>query len=153
MLKKLMAALTLGLSCLLIGCSSIPMETAQRDQELKRFPKPPEGKAALYIYRDSFGGQALRKTLSIDGEVIGKSANKVFFYQVISPGQHRITTESEFGDNELILDASAGINYFIRQYIKMGVFVGGSALELIEDSRQGKSAIFKTKLAKSKNSQ
>ncbi|MFT0211431.1 DUF2846 domain-containing protein [Pseudomonas sp. F1_0610] len=151
MFKKLMAALTLGLSFLLIGCSSIPMETAQRDHELKRFPKPPEGKAAVYIYRDSFAGQALRKKLTIDGEVIGKSANKVFFYQVISPGQHRITTESEFGDNELILDASAGVNYFVRQYMKIGVFVSGSALELM-DTREGKYAIFKTKLAKSLNS-
>lgn len=40
----------------------------------------------------------------------------------------------------------AGKNYFIRQYIKLGVFVGGAGLELMPEAG-GKAAVAKLELA------
>ena len=41
----------------------------------------------------------------------------------------------------------AGKNYFIRQFIKMGVFVGGAGLEEISEE-QGKTDVAKLEMAK-----
>jgi hypothetical protein len=41
----------------------------------------------------------------------------------------------------------AGKNYFIRQYIKMGVFVGGAGLEQVPEE-QGKKDIAQLEMAK-----
>lgn len=63
-----------------------------------------------------------------------------YFYRAIKPGVHNLSTESEFGDNTLTLEVIGGENYFVRQYIKMGVFVGGANLELVSEE-EGKESI------------
>ena len=64
-----------------------------------------------------------------------------YFYRVIPPGQHTLATQSEFSNNDLIITANPGLNYYVRQYMKMGVFVGGANLELVseEEERKGVS--------------
>ena len=118
----------------LSGCASVPMDGPEVDAKLKTFPIPPPHQAGLYIYRDNFGGQSLKKTVKVDGSVIGETANRVYFYRVIAPGPHVIATESEFSDNTLDLIAVAGQNHYVRQSIKMGVFVGGADLEIVPAS-------------------
>jgi hypothetical protein len=41
----------------------------------------------------------------------------------------------------------SGRNYFIRQFIKMGVFVGGAGVEPVEEAK-GKQAVASLELAK-----
>ena len=137
----------LGLIAVLVtGCASVPMASKDLDASAKTFKAPPPDRAGLYIYRDSFGGQVLKKIVSIDGKVIGQTANKVYFYREITPGAHTLSTESEFGDNTLDIKAVAGKNLFVRQYIKIGVFIGGSALELVSDE-DGKKAVLECQRA------
>ncbi|MFP6847721.1 MAG: DUF2846 domain-containing protein [Pseudomonas sp.] len=129
--KLFIAALGIAV---LSGCASVPMDTPAADATLKTFAAPPADQAGLYIYRDSFAGQGLKKTLKIDGEVIGETANRTYFYRLISPGNHVLATESEFSDNSINLMAVAGQNHYVRQSIKMGVFVGGAKLEIIPEA-------------------
>ena len=129
------------------GCASVPMAPASEDAALKTFAAPEEGMAGVYIYRNSFVGQALKKNLYLNGEFIGESANKTYFYRQVEPGEHTISTESEFSDNSFRFVAEAGLNYFIRQYIKMGVFVGGANLELVSEE-EGKKGVLSSSLAK-----
>jgi len=110
------------------------------------FPAPPAGKAGLYVYRNSSFGGALKKTVSLDGTAIGTTARKTYFYKVIAPGSHTLATESEFGDNTLPLQAEAGKNYFVRQYIKMGVFRGGANIEMVSEE-DGKREVLECDLA------
>ncbi|TBU93467.1 hypothetical protein DNK34_09360 [Pseudomonas dryadis] len=121
-------------SLVLGGCASVPMGSAEQDAELKQFSAPAADKAGLYIYRNSFAGKALKKTVSLNGKVVGETANKVYFYQEVAPGQHVISTESEFGDNSVTFQAVGGKNYFARQYIKMGVLVGGAGIEMVDEA-------------------
>ena len=131
---------------LLSGCASVPMAPKEQDAAAKSFSLPPTDKAGLYVYRNSFVGQALRKVVSIDGTVIGTTANKTYFYRQIAPGSHTLTTESEFGDNTVTFQAEGGKNYYARQYIKMGVFVGGSGIEMVSEE-EGKSAVLECERA------
>jgi hypothetical protein len=129
------------------GCASVPMGDTSQDAALKTFAAPSDGKAGVYIYRNSVVGQALKKNLYLDGEFLGESANKTYFYRQIEPGEHTVSTESEFSDNELKFVSEAGKNHFIRQYIKIGVFVGGANVELVAEE-EGKKGVLASGLAR-----
>ncbi len=134
-------------SLLFTGCASVKMESKEASQKAKEFTKPTTGQAGLYVFRDSFVGKALKKDIFVDGKCIGESAPDVFFRtEVAGNKDHAISTESEFSPNTLSLFMEAGKNYFIRQYIKIGVFVGGAGVELIPEA-EGKAAVSKLELA------
>ena len=132
---------------LLGGCATVPMASIEDDKARKEYSAPSEGTSGLYIYRNmSFGG-ALKKALYIDGELIGETAPMTYFYKQVRPGDHNLSTESEFSENDLILQIESGKNYFIRQYIKFGVFVGGANLEVVPEE-EGRKGVLECKLAK-----
>lgn len=133
---------------LVTGCASVPMESKEASDKAKRFAPPTQGQAGLYIYRTSGMGTALKKDIMVDGKCIGESAPNVFFYEETKGNQeHVIATESEFSPNEIKLAVTSGVNYFIRQYIKMGAFVGGANLEVVGEA-EGKEAIKSLEMAK-----
>jgi hypothetical protein len=147
MLKKLVLAVAAAGVLSLAGCASVPMANAPAVANAKAFPTPDAGNAGLYIYRDSFAGQALKKDVFVDGKCLGQTSNKVFFYtQVKGDQKHTLSTESEFSPNDLVLYMKAGVNYFVRQAIKMGVFVGGAKLESV-DNATGKAEVAKLGMA------
>jgi protein involved in sex pheromone biosynthesis len=146
MFKKFAVGMAVLASLVLSGCASVPMGSPEKDAALKQFAAPAADKAGLYVFRNTFAGQALKKTLAIDGKVIGETANKVYFYAELTPGTHKISTESEFSDNDLELLAEGGKNYFVEQTIKMGVFVGGAKLTNVGEEA-GKAAVLECKLA------
>lgn len=141
------AVLVMAACAILTGCASVPMASKEQDAALKQFPQPSADKAGLYVYRNTFGGQALKKTLSIDDSVIGETANKTFFYREITSGAHKLSTESEFSDNSTTFQADAGKNYFAEQYIKIGVFVGGAGIKMVSEE-EGKKQVLECGLAK-----
>ncbi|WP_044874755.1 DUF2846 domain-containing protein [Pseudomonas sp. LFM046] len=147
MSKKLMMCSAALAVALLSGCASVPMESPEKDQELKAFPAPSQDQAGLYIFRDTSLGGALKKTVKVDGKVIGETAPNTYFYRLISPGPHVLATESEFSDNTLDLNAEAGKNYYVRQNIKLGVFVGGANLEQVSEA-EGQKGVAETKMAR-----
>lgn len=102
----------------------------------------------MYVYRKAtLVGAALKKDIWVDKDCLGESAKGVFFYhQVEADAEHEIATESEFSPNTLTLLAESGRNYFVEQYLKMGVFVGGANLELVEEN-EGMKEISKLDMA------
>ncbi len=119
------------------------MAPAEENQKAKTFPAPDDGKSGLFIYRDSYVGKGLKKDVYLDGKCVGETADRVFFYtQVDGNQQHKISTESEFSPNDLLLVMDAGKNYFVRQFIKVGVFVGGAGLEQVTET-EGQRVISK----------
>lgn len=143
-----MKKLTFGLLllALLTGCASVKMESKEASAKAKEFKQPESGRAGLYVYRDSVLGKALKKDVWVDGKCIGESAPDVFFYTEVEPGKHTLSTESEFSPNDLAILVAAGKHYFYRQFIKMGLMVGGADLESVSEE-QGKTAIAKLELA------
>jgi hypothetical protein len=144
---KTASLLMLSASLLLTGCASVNMAPKAESDKAKAFAAPSANNAGVYIYRNSFVGQALKKDIWVDGKCLGESANNVFFYTQVEGGtKHKFDTESEFSPNTLELTTDAGKNYFLRQYIKMGAFVGGAGLEQVSEE-QGKAEVAKLELA------
>lgn len=138
------AILSLGLG----ACATVPTVSDESVAQLKQVPSPKEGMAGLYVYRsNSTFGAALKKDIWVDGDCLGESARGVFFYKEVEGNkEHTLATESEFSPNLLVVDTSAGKNYFVQQSIKMGAFVGGSNLKVV-DEQTGREAIQKLSLA------
>ena len=149
MQKKTFVILLISSVILIFGCASVKMASKEEDISLKNFTLPPVDKAGLYIYRNSFTGQALTKEVYVDSVLIGETANGVFFYVEITPGMHTISTQSEFSDNSLMFEAEGGKNYFAEQYIKMGVFIGGAGIEMVDEDI-GKQQVLECDLAERK---
>ncbi len=147
MMNKILVVLSLVFSLLAAGCATVPMAPVEEDSARKTFAPPPQDASGLYVYRNSTLGGALLKALYVDGELIGKSAPMTYFYQQVSPGEHVLSTQSEFSNNDLLVNLEGGQNYFVRHYIKMGVFVGGANLELVSEE-QGMKGVLECKLAK-----
>lgn len=123
------------LSLLLVGCASVPMESADKTAAAKQFPAPSEGKAGLYLYRYGSFGAALKKDIWLDGKCVGETARNTFFYEEVEAGvEHKISTESEFSPNDLVLKTESGKLYFIQQYIKFGLVVGGAGVKLTDEA-------------------
>ena len=145
---KIVSVVILTATLLISGCASVDMASKAESAKAKEFNSPSQNNAGVYIYRDSFVGKALKKDIWIDGKCIGESAPDVFFYTEVEGGKnHKVDTESEFSPNTLELMFEAGKKYFIRQFIKMGVFVGGAGLEQISEE-QGKIDVAKLEMAK-----
>ncbi|MCY1523910.1 hypothetical protein D9M68_588240 [compost metagenome] len=142
--KKMLKLATSAVCVMAIaGCANVPMAPAEQNKQAKSFPAPDEGKSGLYVYRDSFAGKALKKDVYVDGKCLGETADRVFFYtQVAGDEQHKVSTESEFSPNDLMVMMEAGKNYFVRQFIKIGVFVGGAGVEQVTEE-EGKRVISK----------
>jgi uncharacterized protein YlaN (UPF0358 family) len=133
---------------LFAGCASVPMQTKEESLKAKEFSLPEDGYSGLYLYRAAGLGTALKKDIWVNGKCIGETAPQMFFYEKVKSGQeYKISTESEFSPNELVVKPESGKNYFIEQYMKMGVFVGGAGLELVSEE-EGKKEISKLELAK-----
>lgn len=146
---KIFTALTTSTAILISGCASVDMNPKEESAKAKEFNSPSQGNAGVYIYRNSFVGKALKKDIWVDGKCIGESASNVFFYTEVEGGKtHKIDTESEFSENTMEVILDAGKNYFIRQFIKIGVFVGGAGVEQIPEE-QGKMDVSKLEMAKS----
>ncbi|MFT4021283.1 MAG: DUF2846 domain-containing protein [Acinetobacter sp.] len=132
---------------LFTGCASVPIANPQLAASLKTFKLPQQDKAGLYIYRAGGIGASIKKDIKINGNCIGETAPNIFFYEeVLGNQEYTISTESEFSPNELKLFVKGGQNYFIKQYIKPGVFVGGANLKVV-DNAEGQKVVQKLKLA------
>jgi len=146
---KILSVLAIAATLLMTGCASVEMAPQADSAKAKEFNAPSKGNAGVYIYRDSFVGKALKKDVWIDGKCVGESAPDVFFYTEVEGGKnHKVDTQSEFSPNTLELMFEADKKYFIRQFIKMGVFVGGAGLEQVPEE-QGKVDVAKLEMAKS----
>jgi hypothetical protein len=84
---------------------------AQRTETLAFTPAP--GKAALYVFRNQYVGQAVGINVMIDGREVAQLKSPRFTRILLTPGAHRIAgytgTNKKPADGEgLALDANAG---------------------------------------------
>ena len=139
---------TIAVTALLAtGCTSVPMEPKEKSELAKQYNSPSEGKAGLYVYRSGSFGGALKKDVWLNGKCVGETAPNIFFYEEVEGNsEHKLSTESEFSPNDLLVKTESGKNYFVSQFIKMGVFVGGAGVELV-DEEKGKKQVSKLDMA------
>lgn len=135
----------LGVALLIMsGCASVPMGDPAKDAALKTF-NAPQGKAAVYVYRNETFGTAVKMPVVLDDKVIGDTAAKTYLYEEVAPGTHHLVSKAE-NDSTLSFDAAAGKVYYVWQEVKMGVLSARSKLQMV-DEKTGQDGVKESKLA------
>jgi len=123
----------------LAGCASGP----KFNEYSNNIPVLSDDAGRVYVYRTSAFGAAIQPSVRIDGEVVGKSVPKGFFYVDRLAGSHEISTSTE-AKRSLTLNLEPGDEKYVRLEVKMGLLVGHIKPVLVESS-VGKEEIIKTK--------
>lgn len=129
----------------LVGCASVPMGDPAQDAALKSFPAASAGKAGVYIYRNETMGAAVKLNLAVDGQALGSTASKTYFYKELPPGKHTVTSYAENTD-AVDFEAVAGKLYYVWQEVKMGLFAPRTKLHLVQDT-EGQQGVRDSRLA------
>lgn len=137
-------AITLFAALAISGCASVPMGDAKQDAAAKTFAVP-QDKAGIYIYRNESIGGAVKMDVAIDGQAIGQTAAKTYFYKEVAPGQHTVSSTAENTDT-LAVETKPGTLTFIWQEVKMGVLYARTKLHLVAEE-VGKKGVQESTLA------
>lgn len=134
-MRKLFGMMVVFFAMALGGCAALPSQTGNPLVEsAKAFGAPPEGKAHLYVYRDSWVSRLHGFDLSLDGKPLGVLQNKTFFLVTLDVGKHyKLETESEFGSNILDVAAESGKTYYVEHYPRIGLLLGQADFNLLSE--------------------
>ena len=144
MIRAVKSVLLMGaLVALVSGCASVAMAPQQADASAKTFAVSKET-ANVYIYRNEVMGAALKFEVAVDGKLLGKTASKTYFLVSLAPGKHTIVSQQD-PENKLDITVEAGKNYFVWQEVKMGMWSGGSKLNLVDEAK-GKAGVAESSL-------
>jgi hypothetical protein len=124
------------------GCASVPEATPELDQAAKTF-RAPADKAGVYVYRNETMGAAIKLHVLMDGQYLGETASKTYFYVEVPPGKHTVTGKAE-NESVVTFDAIAGRLYYIWQEIKMGLFQPRNELKLVDEAT-GRAGVLESK--------
>ena len=133
-----------GLSALLLaalgGCATVPMGSAQDDQEGKRFNQPAPDKGALYIYRSGWMGSARAIDVAIVGGATAELATNTYLRLEGPPGT--VAIDCRIGDktNAGQVQITDGQTRYVEVSVKVGLWM--PACEIAEVSPdQGQAAV------------
>ncbi|SFD64915.1 DUF2846 domain-containing protein [Pseudoalteromonas denitrificans] len=127
------------------GCASVNKASIELDKAAKQFEAKPDV-SQVYVYRNETLGAALSMPVTVNGKLAGTTGPNSFFKFNLAQGNHTITSQ---GDGSVLeLETKNGEIYYIWQEVKMGMFSGGSKLQLVNESK-GQKGVTECKLIKS----
>jgi hypothetical protein len=120
------------------------MASVQADLAAKEFKTPTNGKAGVYIFRNSFFGAGVKMGISADEQFIGLTAFQTYHYIELTPGNHtfkvmRKFTKETMWDSIIQVNIKAGKLYYIRQEM-------GNKLQLVSEE-EGQRGVNASRLA------
>lgn len=98
---------------------------------------PPADKAVIYVMRPSALGALINFKVELDGEPLGKTKGKQYFYIFAEPGNRTLVSIAE-NKSEVPILVESGKTYFFEQEVKMGIVKARNQLVRIDevDARQ-----------------
>jgi len=125
-----------ALAACLVGCSA----TGPRYSEMaESLPSLEENAGRIYFYRASILGAAVQPEVTVNGQVVGKSQPRSFFFIDRPAGTYRASARTEAeGSIDIVLLARQ--TAYIEMSINMGFLVGRPAFERVAES-EGRKAL------------
>lgn len=125
-----------ALAACLVGCSA----TGPRYSEMaESLPSLGENAGRIYFYRDSILGAAVQPEVTVNGQVVGKSQPRSFFFIDRPAGTYRASARTEAeGSIDIVLLARQ--TAYIEMSINMGFLIGRPAFERVAES-EGRKAL------------
>lgn len=125
-----------ALAACLVGCSATGPRFSEMSESL---PSLEENAGRIYFYRDSILGAAVQPEVTVNGQVVGKSQPRSFFFIDRPAGTYRASARTEAeGSIDIVLLARQ--TAYIEMSINMGFLVGRPAFERVAES-EGRKAL------------
>ena len=128
--KSVFVCALLGLAISLAGCGVAPLAPPKADTLAKQM-LPVEGKAVVYLFRNSPPSAGWTIPVTLDGKDMGVTGGQTYFRWEVSPGEHIIISKTHEWSG-LIVNAEAGRVYYVWQDIGVGFFVPTSELKFVD---------------------
>lgn len=135
--------IVLAVAALASGCATVPMADSGMDASAKKFSAPRD-KAGVYIYRNESIGTAVKMDVLLNGQPLGETVARSYFYVEVEPGTHTVTGKSE-NESSVRFHALAGRLYYIWQEVKMGIIFARNELKLV-DVQAGRAGVLESQL-------
>src|SRR4030095_29238 len=116
-LKSVFVCALLSLAAGLAGCGIAPLATPRADTLAKQM-LPTEGKAVIYLFRNSPPSAGWTITVTLDGKEMGETGGQTYFRWEVSPGEHIIISKTHDWSG-LVVNAEPGHMYYVWQDIGM----------------------------------
>jgi hypothetical protein len=129
-LKSVFACALLSLAAGLSGCGSAPLAPPKADTLAKQM-LPAEGKAVIYLFRNSPPSAGWTIAVTLDGKEMGVTGGQTYFRWEVSPGEHMIISKTHTWSG-LMVNAEPGHMYYVWQDIGIGFFVPTSQLKFVD---------------------
>lgn len=104
------------------------------DDVASRLPPVPDGAGRLVLYRPAPGAPAMRPGIDVNGERVGASHARGFFFVDRPPGEC-VVSGSKRAEHRLRIELGAGETLYVRMRIPMGYFVSDVVCELVDAPR------------------
>lgn len=140
MKNKIILALVV-LSSFLLGACGATGPTY--DQQMSAAKPTAANNGRVYLYRNTIFGAAIKPTIYLNGQSIGKSVANGFTYVDKPAGKYNVSATTE-AKRSLSFNLAAGEEKYIRLEMKMGVLAGHVKPVLVDNS-VGKEEIKATK--------
>ena len=129
--KSLVACAVLSTAACLAGCGSAPLAPPKADTLAKLMLPPAEGKAVIYVFRNSPPSAGWTIHVTLDGKDMGVTGGQTYFRWEVSPGEHMIISKTHDWSG-LVINAEAGHQYYVWQDIGVGLLGPTSELKLVD---------------------
>ena len=126
---------------LLASCASGPSYAEVN----KTLPPVAKGKSRVFVYRPTSFGAAIKPSIKIDEQVVGKSMGQGFIYSDQAPGDHQISLMTEYNHKNTI-NVKSGEPTFVRCHVTPGLLAAHVIPNQV-DKETGESEIQDCKLA------
>lgn len=129
-LKSIVACALLSLAAGLAGCGVAPLASPKADTLAKQL-LPAEGRAVIYLFRNSPPSAGWTIPVTLDGKEMGVTGGQTYFRWEVGPGEHMIVSKTHDWSG-LMVNAEAGRIYYVWQDIGIGFFVPTSRLSFVD---------------------
>lgn len=127
-------------------CVTVPLADMKQDAAAKKFQTDPNGKATIYIVRNSLGVKRQASVISIDGKAFADLGPFNYLIALLPAGHHKIVASAD-KKAELHLNAEAGKLYFVKTDLSLLFFTVSSHLNVVEETK-GKAMVEKALLVR-----
>lgn len=134
------AAASLLLLVMLGGCATVPMGSAQDDQDAKRFSQPAPDRGALYVYRSGWMGSARAIDVAIVGGATAELATNTYLRLEGPPGTVEIDCRIGDKTNAAQVQITDGQTRFVEVSMKIGLWMPGCEFAEVSPD-QGQAAV------------
>ncbi len=131
---------------LLVGCATVPLDSAQEDARGKQFAPPPPDRGSLYVYRQGPMGAPVSLGVILAGRPETRLAQDTFIWLEPAPGAIEVRCAGTDGGADTVVNVGPGETRFVEVAYRPGLMGSRCAVREVADA-QGRAAVLRGKRA------